>query len=288
MKGEYILNVKNLKVNPDWTIPNDVIAARIANATQPYLNPCTGFKPCIIGDKITIDEMRKINQSLQSEPLSLISDIPEDWDAQTQKMVIDQIFKHMPQEFLKPEYRKSTNTNKKEDNEMNKTRFKDGAKNIMNVFNKGVSFGTPSGTTQYIIPQITDVKVINNRVVIIKFKDGTQEKAVLSSKDTFSLEQGISICITKKILSQLTYGNGSSAYNKLIDYAMKIYNKNEKEKQDAEKTKEKAEEKTQKHKEKRNKRKAKQRDEQIEILSEAISRAMANFNITVDDDSNNN
>lgn len=175
------------------------------------------------------------------------------------------------------------NNQKKEDDNMNKTSKPNGAKNRMGVFSRGISFDTPSGTTQYIIPQIKEIKAINNRVVIIKFKDGTQEKAVLDSSDTFSIEQGVAICITKKILSKLTYGNGSSVYNKLIDYAMKIYKKQENDKAKAEAEKTKTEQQENKREEKRKKRIAKtqerERAEYIDILSEAIAKAMQSMNL---------
>ena len=173
----------------------------------------------------------------------------------------------------------TNNNNKKEDDNMNKTINTNGAKNRMGVFAKGVSFDTPSGTTQYIIPQIKEIKAINNRVVIIKFKDGTQEKAVLDSSDTFSIEQGVAICITKKILSKLTYGNGSSVYNKLIDYAMKIYKKQENDKAKAEAEKTKTEQQENKREEKRKKRIAKTQERERDILSEAIAKAMQSMNL---------
>lgn len=199
------------------------------------------------------------------------------------KQFNDSVFNHIPQEYIKPKYRKSTNNKKeKEDNNMNHTTTADSTKNRMGVFASGISFDTPSGTTQYIIPQIKEIKTINNRVVIIKFTDGTQEKAVLDSSDTFSIEQGVAICITKKILSKLTYGNGSSAYNKLIDYAMKIYNQQEIDKTKAEAEKTKTEQQENKREEKRKKRIAKtqerERAEYIDILSEAIAKAMQSMN----------
>lgn len=201
----------------------------------------------------------------------------------TNKQFNDSIFNHIPQEYIKPEYRKSTNNQKeKEDDNMNQTTKTDGIKNRMGVFAKGISFDTPSGTTQYIIPQIKEIKAINNRVVIIKFKDGTQEKAVLDSSDTFSIEQGVAICITKKILSKLTYGNGSSVYNKLINYAMKIYKKQESDKAKAEEEKIKTEQQDKKHEEKKKKKaekvQAQDKEELVNILSEAISKAMQSMN----------
>ena len=120
-----------------------------------------------------------------------------------------------------------------------------------------------------IMPDIKDVKVTNN-VVFVTFTDNTQTKAVLDAEDDFNLEQGISICITKKLLGE----EGDSIYNKLIRRAFKVKEQNERE---AEKAKQvHAELKKQKeaalarHK----KRKAKKREEAIEIQKEAYLRAM--------------
>ena len=199
------------------------------------------------------------------------------------KQFNDSVFNHIPQEYIKPEYRKSTNNKKdKEDDNMNHTTTADSTKNRMGVFASGIFFDTPSGTTQCIIPQIKEIKAINNRVVIIKFTDGTQEKAVLDSSDAFSIEQGVAICITKKILSKLTYGNGSSAYNKLIDYAMKIYNQQESDKIKAGTENMKNEKQNKKREEKRKKRitkaQAEDKEELVNILSEAITKAMQSMN----------
>lgn len=71
-----------------------------------------------------------------------------------------------------------------------------------------------------LIPSIVNVSTPNERVVMVDFADGTREKAVLSENDTYSVEVGISICITKKLLG----GNtpfGSSFYNKVVKNAMK-------------------------------------------------------------------
>lgn len=130
-----------------------------------------------------------------------------------------------------------------------------------------------------VIPRIEDVQSINNKVVIVKFADGTSEKAVLSESDTFSLEQGVSICITKKILNKVLKGaNGTSAYNKLVDYGLKVYDKKQKEIKEAIAAKKAEKEAEQKKidriRKKRAKRKAKLREEQIEIQAEAYRRAM--------------
>lgn len=141
----------------------------------------------------------------------------------------------------------------------------------------------PSGifdiVTDAVIPEIEDVQSINDKVVIVKFADGTSEKAVLSENDTFSLEQGVSICITKKILNKVLKGaSGTSAYNKLVDYGLKVYDKKQKEIKEAIAAK-KAEKDAEQRKidrirKKRAKHKAKLREEQIEIQAEAYRRAM--------------
>jgi predicted Fe-Mo cluster-binding NifX family protein len=133
--------------------------------------------------------------------------------------------------------------------------------------------------SESVIPRIEDVQSINDKVVIVKFADGTTEKAILSDEDTFSLEQGISICITKKILNVVLKGaKGGSAYNKLVDYGLKVYNDKQKEiekaKAAAKAEKEAEKKKAEKNRKKKAKRKAKLREEQIEIQAEAYRRAM--------------
>ena len=141
----------------------------------------------------------------------------------------------------------------------------------------------PSGifdiVTDAVIPEIEDVQSINDKVVIVKFADGTSEKAVLSENDTFSLEQGVSICITKKILNKVLKGaSGTSAYNKLVDYGLKVYDKKQKEIKEAIAAKKAEKDAEQKKidriRKKRAKRKAKLREEQIAIQTEAYRRAM--------------
>lgn len=129
-----------------------------------------------------------------------------------------------------------------------------------------------------LISAIEDIQVFNDRVVMVKFVDGTTEKAVLDDSDTFSIEQGISICITKKILSALTKGNGGSVYNKLVEYGLKAYEeikerKYESAKENAEKNA-KAKRNAERAKKKRAKKAAKKREYDIEIQKEAYLRAM--------------
>ena len=123
-------------------------------------------------------------------------------------------------------------------------------------------------STKELIPDIKDVIVHNNCVVIVEFTDGTSEKAVLHPEDHFSVEQGISICIVKKLVG------GSSIYNKLIDRAVKVMINN-----DAERTKKQIEEEARKERKKKNdekkaRRKAAKREEYIETQKEAYIRAL--------------
>lgn len=124
-----------------------------------------------------------------------------------------------------------------------------------------------------LIPDIKDVTVHQNRIVIVEFTDGTSEKAVLHPEDQFSVEQGISICITKRLVG------GSSIYNKLIDRAVKVMINN-----DAERTKKaKAEDERREYNKRRNERKARRkserREEQIELQKEAYVRALRELGI---------
>lgn len=129
---------------------------------------------------------------------------------------------------------------------------------------------------------IEDVQVLNDRVIMVKFSDGTTEKAVLDESDTFSVEQGIAICLTKKLLSTLTRGNGGSVYNKLVEYGVKTYEtiearKAEVVKENAEKAA-KAKRTAEKAQRKKERKAAEQREADIEIQKEAYLRAMRELN----------
>lgn len=123
--------------------------------------------------------------------------------------------------------------------------------------------------TKYIMPDIKDITVYNDSVVVVEFADGTKEKAVLSDEDNFSLEQGVSICLTKKIVG------GSSIYNKLIDYMLLKYEHIKKQKADEEAALKSEKEKKRKYAEKKAMKKAAKREEQVRIMQEAFSRALA-------------
>lgn len=127
-------------------------------------------------------------------------------------------------------------------------------------------------TERKLMSDITDVRVYDNTVVVM-FADKTRTSAVLDSEDTFSLEQGISICITKKLLGE----DGNSIYNKLITRALKVIKKNKKADEDVKKKKEADKKACELKKARAERRKAKKREESISLQAEAIKRAFASI-----------
>lgn len=179
----------------------------------------------------------------------------------------------------------------------NKRKLPDGAKTILRcetssngLNNLMIDVADDEGYVKQssnIISDIVNVAVIDNssknKVVIVTFADGSVEKAVLSDNDEFSLEQGISVCITKKLLSNMIGGKyGSSVYNKLIERGVKVYKKRiiaaKKKLAEEAAKKEKYKKIVAKKQEKRKKRIAEERENQIEIQKEAYLRAMHEYN----------
>ena len=119
------------------------------------------------------------------------------------------------------------------------------------------------------VPEIIDVKTINNKVVIVTFIDGTQTKAVCDKDDTFNLEVGIGICITKRLMSS-DEQTGNSMFNKTIKNALKVMKRNEQ----LEKTRKEIEEEEKriadKIKRKKEKRAEKRRQKKIQMMADAI------------------
>lgn len=128
--------------------------------------------------------------------------------------------------------------------------------------------------------EITDVNIIvPEKVVEVTFADGTKEKSVCREPDVFSLEQAISICISKKIMG------GSGAYNNAVKRGMKVYDDRlKKEKVDKEEKERIAKKRAKRlaYMDRRAAEKAKQeekqklleREEKIQIQTEAYIRAM--------------
>lgn len=88
-----------------------------------------------------------------------------------------------------------------------------------------------------ILPRVVDYKVYddengNPKAMVVFFSDGSKERAVCEDGDTFNEEHGISVCVTKRMMSEEGYG--TKFYNAIIRDAIKAKKRNEQEKQKAE------------------------------------------------------
>lgn len=108
---------------------------------------------------------------------------------------------------------------------------------------------------------VTDVITHNNKVVIVKFSDGSFTKSVCSDNDRFDLDVGITVCVLKKIIG------GTKNYNDLMRSIYKtIQNNAEMKKAAAEEKKALANKQKEKHD-----KKIRKQNEQLEIGKEIIS-----------------
>jgi len=171
------------------------------------------------------------------------------------------------------------------------TEFANGAKNVVKFVGGKVVVAHPNSPNGVcVMPEIVDVRTIENngevKVVVVSFADGTSEKAVLSANDTYSLEYGISICVTKRLLSGKCYGHGNSVYNKIVRHGLKVYEdaqkKAVKNAEEAERIKTKMAKLAQKKAAKRAKREAAEREYLIGIQAEAYARAMRELNASAE------
>lgn len=131
---------------------------------------------------------------------------------------------------------------------------------------------------QYAMPNnishfVKSIQVYNNRVVKLTFIDDTVSTAVCSAADEFSLETGISICLTKRMLDT-DQKRGSSQYNKMIKSLLTKYEKQQQD--ELEKANEKLRKKLkwQKAREKKELRRKRKEERAIEMQKEAYIRAM--------------
>jgi hypothetical protein len=147
--------------------------------------------------------------------------------------------------------------------EVKSTMHHDGRRISITTYDNGFKKATKD-----LLPDIKDIITHNDRVVIVKFADGTQEKAVLYPDDKFTVEQGISICLAKKLMG------GSSIYNKVIEYALDIVDKKDKAQKKKIADAAVAKENAAKAAKKRAERKAQKREEYIKTQAEIMARAM--------------
>ena len=111
-------------------------------------------------------------------------------------------------------------------------------------------------------------ELVPSKVVRCTFSDGDIQKAICCSEDTYTLEAGISISITKHLLG------GTGMYNKAIKQGVKCYEnevKAKQEKDEEEERKKHRREKFEAYKKRRDEKKKEQYiKEQAEILARAI------------------
>lgn len=119
---------------------------------------------------------------------------------------------------------------------------------------------------------IKDYKVINDKVVIVTFVDGTTEKAVCDPEDTFDIERAIEICICKKMFG------GTKAYNDAIRKALKQINEIDKKRKEDEELAKLIARKKEKAANRKKLRQEKTRKEMIDIQAEAYLKAMKMYN----------
>ena len=139
-----------------------------------------------------------------------------------------------------------------------------------------------------VMPDIMDVKVVQqegvDRVVIVYFTDNTYAKAAFTDPENYSLEHGIGICITKRLLGK---HDGSALYNKILRRALRIKSENEAVREKHRAEAEALEKKNAKMAEKRRKRQmrraAARRESQVSIITDAIIRAMNSINAVSED-----
>lgn len=125
--------------------------------------------------------------------------------------------------------------------------------------------------------KIIDVNIIvPNKVVEVRFMDGDKQKAVCQEPDVFSLEQAISICLTKHLLG------GTSAYNKAIKNGVKVYKENQEEMRRVKAEEECIAKRRAKKAAYMKRRAERRREEQIEIQKEAYVRALKEINSQAD------
>lgn len=114
---------------------------------------------------------------------------------------------------------------------------------------------------------IKDIKIIvPNKVVEITYKDNTKEKVVCDNEDNFSLDAAIAICALKKLMGNSKCNRYLKSGYKVIDDKEKLLLKEQEEKEIIARKKEKA-------KLKKEKRRLRKREEQINIIAEAIKRS---------------
>lgn len=116
--------------------------------------------------------------------------------------------------------------------------------------------------------EIESVKSFDDKTTVVFFKDGTKEVAVCTEDDTYSLEQGISVCLAKKLVG------GKENYNKIIKTAAKQYRDEREATKKVQEEKQKAHEERMRIQQNRAKKKRKKEYERIVEIVEQLAQSM--------------
>lgn len=124
------------------------------------------------------------------------------------------------------------------------------------------------------IPEIKDIQVQNQKVVVVYFEDDTFTKSICGKDETFNLYTGVMVCLFKRMLGESKDEQvyGQKKFTRLMAKAMGFFDKKYKARKKALEEKN-ARIAAQKAREEKNRRKkAKKREEQISIFAEALKR----------------
>lgn len=124
------------------------------------------------------------------------------------------------------------------------------------------------------IPEIKDIQVQNQKVVVVYFEDDTFTKSICGEGEQFNVYTGVMVCLFKRMLGESKDETvyGQKKFTRLMAKAMGFFDKKYKARKKALKEK-MARVAAQKAREEKNlRKKAKKREEQISIFAEALKR----------------
>lgn len=134
----------------------------------------------------------------------------------------------------------------------------------------GILFKCGSAHT---IPEIREVRSFNDKTTVVFFTDGTKETAVCSDEDTYSLEQGITVCLAKKACD--------GKYNQIVYKAAKQYRDRVKaHREEEEKKKKEHEERMQIQQDRAKKRREKEAAATSSMIAAGILQALQELSDT--------
>lgn len=126
---------------------------------------------------------------------------------------------------------------------------------------------------------IVDYKVYDNKVVVVKFEDGTEERAICCESDNFDLERGIEVCTLKHIF-------GVDAYKAFLKKAMKQVKAVDAAKEEDKRNKEMIAKRRAAAARRKARYKANKRQRRVNEMKDAFLAAMKEYNSTETAESN--